>query len=47
MVEGNNEADVPAAFEILLEEIEAEIEFNNQIGAKLFESSDYKNFRLF
>jgi hypothetical protein len=45
VVEGNNAADVPAAFEILLEEIEAEIEFNNQIGAKLFESSDYKKIQ--
>lgn len=45
MVE-NNLADVPAAFEILLEEIEAEIEFNNQIGSKLFESRDYKRIQV-
>lgn len=30
----NKLTDVPAAFEILLEEIEAEIEFINQMGCK-------------
>lgn len=40
---GNKLTDVPAAFEILLEEIEAEIEFINQMGSKAFECGDYKN----
>jgi len=37
----NNPTNVVAAFEILLEEIEAEIDFINQVGAKGFEKRDY------
>lgn len=37
----NNPTGVIAAFEILLEEIEAEIEFVNRLGARAFESGDY------
>jgi hypothetical protein len=37
----NNPTNVVAAFEILLEEIEAEIDFINKIGAKGFEKRDY------
>jgi hypothetical protein len=43
-VEGNSR-DVLSAFEILLEEIEAEIEFVNGVGAKGFETSDYEKAR--
>jgi len=42
-VSENKLTDVPAAFEILLEEIEAEIEFINQMGCKAFECRDYKS----
>jgi hypothetical protein len=37
----NNPTNVEAAFEILLEEIEAEIDFVNNAGAKGFEARDY------
>ncbi len=37
----NNSTSVAAAFEILLEEIEAEIHFVNQVGARAFEESAY------
>lgn len=37
----NNPTSVVAAFEILLEEIEAEIGFVNQAGARAFEVGDY------
>jgi restriction system protein len=37
-----NPASVEAAFEILLEEIEAEIEFLNKIGAGAFENREYE-----
>jgi len=33
----NNPTNVSAAFEMLLEEVEAEIEFFNEIGKKAFE----------
>jgi hypothetical protein len=38
----NNPTNVDAAFEILLEEIEAEIGFVNGVGAKGFEARDYE-----
>lgn len=41
----NNPTNVVAAFEMLLEEIEAEIDFVNQIGAKGFEKSDYERVK--
>lgn len=37
-----NLTSVEAAFEILLEEIESEIEFLNKIGAKSFENREYE-----
>ncbi|MDA0237719.1 MAG: hypothetical protein O3B03_04320, partial [Proteobacteria bacterium] len=37
----NNPTSVVAAFEMLLEEIEAEIEFVNRVGARSFEARDY------
>jgi len=37
----NNPTNVSSAFEILLEEVEAEINFTNRAGAKAFESRDY------
>jgi restriction system protein len=37
----NNPTNVQAAFEMLLEEIEAEIDFINGVGAKAFEKRDY------
>ncbi len=37
----NNPSDVSSAFEILLEEIEAEIEFIDGVGAKAFQMRDY------
>jgi restriction system protein len=37
----NNPTNVSSAFEILLEEIEAEIDFVNSVGAKAFEQRDY------
>ncbi len=41
----NNPSDVASAFEILLEEIEAEIEFINRVGAKAFQMRDYDKAR--
>jgi hypothetical protein len=41
----NDTTSLSAAFDILLEEIEAEIEFVNQIGARAFESRDYDKAR--
>lgn len=38
----NNPTSVMAAFEMLLEEIEAEIDFVNRIGSKAFEARDYE-----
>lgn len=37
----NNPTNVYAAFELLLEEIEAEVEFINRVGAKAFDSRNY------
>ena len=37
----NNPSNVSSAFEILLEEIEAEIDFVNGVGSKAFEGRDY------
>ena len=37
----NNPQDVSSAFEILLEEVEAEIDFVNNVGSKSFEGRDY------
>jgi hypothetical protein len=37
----NNPQDVSSAFEIVLEEVEAEIDFINGVGAKAFEARDY------
>jgi len=37
----NNPTNVIAAFEMLLEEIEAEIDFINSVGSKAFEKRDY------
>ncbi|GAB4324081.1 MAG: winged helix-turn-helix domain-containing protein [Candidatus Zixiibacteriota bacterium] len=41
----NDPSNVFSAFEILLEEIEAEIDFVNNVGAKSFESRDYDRAR--
>ncbi len=41
----NNPSNVSAAFDMLLEEIEAEIDFINGIGAKSFEGRDYDKAR--
>ncbi len=41
----NNPTNVMAAFEILLEEMEAEIEFINKAGSKGFETRDYERAR--
>jgi len=41
----NDPTNVVAAFEILLEEIETEIEFVNRIGARAFEARDYERAR--
>jgi len=38
----NNPQDVSSAFEILLEEVEAEIEFVNNVGAKAFSSGNHE-----
>lgn len=38
----NNPSDVSSAFEMLLEEVEAEIDFVNGVGARAFESRDYQ-----
>jgi len=37
----NNPTNVVAAFEILLEEIETEIDFTNRVGSRAFEARDY------
>jgi hypothetical protein len=37
----NNPTNVSSAFEMLLEEVEAEIDFVNNVGARAFESRDY------
>jgi len=37
----NNPSNVSSAFEMLLEEIEAEIDFVNSVGSKAFEGRDY------
>lgn len=41
----NQPLNVSAAFEMLLEEIEAEVEFVNGVGSKAFESSNYEQAR--
>ena len=41
----NNPTNVPAAFEMLLEEIEAEIDFQERLGAKAFERHDHDTAR--
>jgi restriction system protein len=41
----NNPTNVQAAFEMLLEEIEAEIDFINGVGSKAFEKRDYDRAR--
>jgi len=38
----NNPTNVSSAFEMLLEEVEAEIDFVNGVGSKAFESRDYE-----
>lgn len=37
----NNPSNVASAFEMLLEEVEAEIDFINNVGARAFEARDY------
>lgn len=37
----NNPTNVSSAFEMLLEEVEAEIDFVNNVGSKAFEARDY------
>ena len=39
----NNPTNVLSAFEMLLEEVEAEIDFVNGVGAKAFEGRDYSS----
>lgn len=41
----NQPLNVGAAFEMLLEEIEAEVEFVNGVGSRAFESSNYEQAR--
>ncbi len=41
----NNPTNVVAAFEMLLEEIETEIDFTNRVGSRAFEASDYHRAR--
>jgi len=41
----NNPTNVIAAFEMLLEEIEAEVDFINAMGSKAFEKGDYDRAR--
>jgi hypothetical protein len=41
----NNPTNVVAAFEILLEEIETEIDFTNRVGSRAFEARDYDRAR--
>lgn len=38
----NNPSNVASAFEILLEEVEAEIDFVNTVGASAFQERDYE-----
>lgn len=41
----NDPTSLMAAFEMLLEEIEAEIEFTNRVGSRAFEARDYDRAR--
>ena len=41
----NNPSNVSSAFEMLLEEVEAEIDFVNNVGAKAFAARDYDRAR--
>jgi hypothetical protein len=41
----NNTTSVAAAFEMLIEEIEADIDFVNQQGSKAFQAGDYDGAR--
>ena len=41
----NNPSNVSSAFEMLLEEVEAEIDFVNGVGARGFEGRDYEKAR--
>lgn len=41
----NNPSNVSSAFEMLLEEVEAEIDFVNGVGSKAFEKRDYDRAR--
>src|SRR6266542_2311633 len=41
----NSPTNVTAAFEMLLEEVETEIDFINQVGVKAFEKRDYDRVR--
>ncbi|GIW81593.1 MAG: hypothetical protein KatS3mg105_3400 [Gemmatales bacterium] len=41
----NKPTNVVAAFEILLEEIETEIDFTNRVGSRAFEARDYDRAR--
>lgn len=41
----NNPTNVVAAFEILLEEIETEIDFTNRVGSRAFEAREYDRAR--
>lgn len=41
----NNPSNVLSAFEMLLEEVEAEIDFVNTVGSKAFEARDYDRAR--
>ena len=43
----NNPTNIVAAFEILLEEIETEIDFCNRGGAQAFEGRDYEQVKVF
>ena len=38
----NNPSNVSSAFEMLLEEVEAEIDFFTRIGSRAFESRDFR-----
>ena len=41
----NNPSNVSSAFEMLLEEVEAEIDFYTRIGARAFASRDFRKMR--
>jgi len=41
----NSPINIATAFEILLEEIEAEVDIINKLGARAFEREDYENVR--